>query len=50
MNIKKFCLSTEDGVFDGYIDLYVNDMRDLEKLRKKLEKIEGIQSVIRTDL
>ena len=50
VNIKKFCLSTEDGVFDGYIDLYVNDMRDLEKLRKKLEKIEGIQSVIRTDL
>ena len=50
VNIKKFCLGTEDGVFDGYIDLYVHDMGDLEKLTKKLEKIEGIQSVIRTDL
>ena len=50
VNIKKFCLGTEDGVFDGYIDLYVHDMSDLEKLTKKLEKIEGIQSVIRTDL
>ena len=50
VNIKKFCLGTEDGVFEGYIDLYVHDMGDLEKLIRKLEKIEGIQSVIRTDL
>ena len=50
VNIKKFCLGTEDGVFDGFIDLYVHDMGDLEKLTKKLEKIEGIQSVVRTDL
>ena len=50
VNIKKFCLGTEDGVFDGYIDLYVHEMGDLDKLIKKLEKIEGIQSVIRTDL
>jgi len=50
VNIKKFCLGTEDGVFEGFIDLYVHDMGDLGKLIKKLEKIEGIQSVIRTDL
>ena len=50
VNIKKFCLGTEDGIFDGYIDLYVNDMGDLEKLIRRLEKIEGIQSVVRTDL
>ena len=50
VNIRKFCLGTEDGVFDGFIDLYVHDMGDLEKLMKKLQKIEGIQSVIRTDL
>ena len=50
VNIKKFFLGSEDGVFEGYIDLYVNEMGDLEKLIKKLEKIEGIQSVIRTDL
>ena len=50
VNIRKFCLGTEDGVFEGYIDLYVHDMGDLEKLIRKLQKIEGIQSVIRTDL
>jgi len=50
VNIRKFCLSTEDGIFDGFIDLYVHDMGDLDKLMRKLQKIEGIQSVIRTDL
>ncbi len=50
VNIRKFCLGSEDGVFEGYIDLYVNEMGDLDKLVKRLQKIEGIQSVIRTDL
>ncbi len=50
VNIRKFCLGSEDGIFDGYIDLYVHDMGDLDKLVKRLQKIEGIQSVIRTDL
>ncbi len=50
VNIRKFCLGSEDGVFEGYIDLYVHDMGDLDKLVKRLQKIEGIQSVIRTDL
>lgn len=50
VNIKSFSLKTDDGVFDGFIDLYVNDMGDLEKLTRKLQKIEGIQSVIRTEL
>ncbi len=50
VNIRKFCLGTEDGVFEGYIDLYVHDMGDLEKLIRRLQKIEGIQSVIRTDM
>ncbi len=50
VNIRKFCLGSEDGIFEGYIDLYVNDMGDLEKLIKRLQKIEGIQNVIRTDL
>ena len=50
VNIKSFCLTTDDGVFDGHIDLYVHDMGDLEKLVRKLQKIEGIQSVVRTEL
>ena len=50
INIRSFSLTTDDGVFEGYIDLFVHDMGDLEKLTRKLTKIEGIQSVVRTDL
>ena len=50
VNIRSFCLTTDDGVFEGYIDLYVHDMGDLEKLTDNLMKINGIQSVVRTDL
>lgn len=50
VNIRKFCLGTEEGIFEGYIDLYVHDKEDLEKLIKKLNKIEGITSVVRSDI
>jgi GTP pyrophosphokinase len=50
VNIRSFCLTTDDGVFEGYIDLYVHDMGDLEKLTERLLKIKGIQSVVRTEL
>lgn len=50
VNIRSFSLTTEDGIFEGYMDLYVNETGELEKLMKKLRKIEGIQSVVRTDL
>ena len=50
VNIRSFCLTTDDGVFEGHIDLYVHDMGDLEKLIENLLKIKGIQSVVRTDL
>ena len=50
VNMRRIYLNTEDEVFDGYIDLYVHDKDDLERLIKRLNKIEGIQSVVRTDL
>jgi relA/spoT family protein len=50
VNIKTLNISTDEGVFEGNIDLYVHDKRDLKKLMKKLGKIEGIQSVLRSDL
>lgn len=50
VNMRGIYLNTEDGVFDGYIDLYVHDKEDLDRLVRKLLKIEGIQSVVRTDL
>ena len=50
VNIRSINISTDNGVFEGMIDLYVHDKKDLDKLTKKLVKIEGIQNVVRTDL
>lgn len=50
VNIRRFNLGTEDGIFDGFIDLYVHDIADLENLIGKLQNIQGIESVVRKDL
>ena len=50
INIRRFNIGTEDGVFDGFIDLYVHDIADLEELIAKLQKIKGIESVVKSDL
>ena len=50
VNIRRFNIGTDDGIFDGFIDLYVNDMDVLERLIEKLREIDGIESVVRKDL
>ena len=50
VNIRRFNIGTEDGIFDGFIDLYVNDMENLDMLIKKIQKIKGIERVSRKEL
>lgn len=50
VNIRRLNIGTEDGIFDGFIDLYVHDIAGLENLIAKLQKIKGIESVVKTDL
>lgn len=50
VNIRRFNLGAEDGIFDGFIDLYVHDIDDLENLIMKLKNIKGIESVARREL
>ena len=50
VNIRRFNIGTEDGIFEGFIDLYVHDIAVLETLILRLQKIKGIESVIKTDL
>ena len=50
VNMRKVYLSAGEGLFDGYIDLYVHDKSVLDRMVKKLSSIEGIQSVTRTDI
>ena len=50
VNIRRFNIGTEDGIFEGFIDLYVHDIAVLEKLIQRLQQIPGITSVAKTDL
>ena len=50
VNIRKICLSSEEGIFSGYIDLYVHDKAVLERMIRKLSSIDGIKRVVRTEI
>ena len=50
VNIRRINLGAEEGIFDGFIDLYVHDIDDLENLIMKLKNIKGIESVVRKEL
>ena len=49
-NMRRLNLQAESGLFDGYIDLYVNSRDILDKMIKKLSSIEGIENVTRSEL
>jgi len=50
VNIKKLVLGSEKGIFDGYLDIYVQNRDVLDSLIKKLRSIDGVQKVVRTDI
>ena len=50
VNIRKIHFETHDGIFEGYIDLYVHNTEDLEVIMKRMLKIKGVESVVRTDI
>ena len=50
INIRRINLGAEDGIFDGFIDLYVHHIDDLENLMNKLREINGLESVAKTEL
>ena len=49
VNIKRLNLGTDKGLFDGYIDLMVQNKDVLETVIKKLKSIDGVKSVMRSD-
>ena len=50
VNMRRLSLQAEGGLFEGYIDLYVNSRDIVEKMIRKLSSIEGIENVTRSDL
>ncbi len=45
LNIKKITISTEDGIFDGLIDLKIHDRDDVMVIMESLKKINDLQEV-----
>ena len=50
VNMTKLMLSVNDGIFEGYIEMYVSDKKLLNRMIKQLSSIDGIDSVERTDI
>ena len=50
INMRKLQLSTDGELFEGFIELLVRDKKNLERLVDGLNKIDGIQDVVRTDM
>lgn len=50
VNIKRIMLGSEDGIFEGYLEMYVSDKKVLNKMIKRLSAIDGIEDVVRIDL
>lgn len=50
VNMRSVSIESDNGIFDGSIQLYVHDTNHLEKLTKKLENIEGVEEVARFDV
>ena len=50
VNMRRLNLNTEDGIFEGYIDMLVHDREVLDSMIDKLKSIKGIQDVMRTDI
>jgi GTP pyrophosphokinase len=49
VNIRTINLSSHDGIWEGTIDLYVHDAKDLNNLLMSLSKIKGVDAVKRVD-
>lgn len=47
VNMRSITINTEGGIFEGEIQLYVNDTQHVDQLIKKLEKVHGVVSVSR---
>ncbi len=49
VNMRSMSIDTDSGIFEGEIMLYVNDTRHLDLLTSKLEKVDGVVKVSRTE-
>ena len=49
VNIRKLTIETEDGSFEGKIQLWVHDVDDVKTICNNLKKIQNIKQVSRVE-
>lgn len=49
INIRKLTIETEDGIFEGKIQLWVHDVDDVKTICNNLKKIQNIKQVSRVE-
>ena len=48
-NIRRLYLASDDGLVDGYIELYVRDREEINTIIRRLSNIDGLQTVKRQE-
>lgn len=46
-NMKSINVNSDSGMFEGILTVYVDDINHLDRIIKKLQKVEGVKSVFR---
>ncbi|MFV1883211.1 MAG: RelA/SpoT family protein [Balneola sp.] len=46
-NMKSINVSSDEGMFEGIITVYVDGISHLNKIMKRLEKVDGVKNVLR---
>lgn len=49
VNIRKLTIETNDGIFEGNIQLYVHDVDDVKKICNNLKLVQNIKQVTRVE-
>lgn len=49
VNIRKLTIETNEGIFEGKIQLWVHDAEDVKTICNNLKKIPNIKHVSRTE-
>jgi GTP pyrophosphokinase len=45
VNMRKIIISSDNGIFDGSIDLRVRDRDEVKLLMESLKKVQGLQQM-----
>jgi hypothetical protein len=49
VNMKSISFNSNDGIFEGWVEVYVYDLKHLETLIEKFEMVEGVKRTERWD-